>query len=127
VARIALCRELVRRLSEAAAGEQARALDRAVLRDGDLAVALLWAILRAAGERATVEYTREMPLVRVAVAFADVRLLPPWARLAPAARGRVEIAVSVDTRWLSAAYLPPVVRGALDLRRASRSRIALAS
>lgn len=123
VARIALGRELVRRLAAACAPRRRAG----ALRDEDLAVALLWALLRAAGERATVEYTREMPLVRVSVSPADVGRLPAWARLLRTSSGGIEVAVAPDERWAAAAYLPPVVRGALDRRRAPRRRIALAS
>jgi hypothetical protein len=125
LARIAVSRELVRRLSAAVAARPRPAGAR--LRDGDVAAALLSAILRAAGERATVEYTREMPLVRVAVTLGDVRRLPPWARLVRTTSGGLEVAIAPDERWIAATYLPPDVRGALDLRRGPESRTALAS
>ena len=127
--RIALLRDLALRLAAAAAAERARSRARRAhaLREGDLPAALLWAMLRAAGERATVEYTREMPLVRVAVAFADVRRLPPWARLLHTAAGGLEVAVAPGGPWVSAGYLPPAVRAAMDLRRPSARRTALAS
>ena len=127
VARIALLFEFVRRL--AAAESARRAHPRTpVLREGDVATAVLWAMLRAAGERASVDYTRETAFVRVAVAGGDVRLLPPWARLVRSASGRLEIALAPAGGWRPAGYLPPAVRGALEQRRlpADRAR-ALAS
>jgi len=109
LARIALIFEFVRRLAAAEAVRRARAqeLREAGLREGDLPAALLWAMLRAAGERARVEYTREMAFVRVAVAGADVRLLPPWARLLRSAAGGLEVALAPNGRWTPAGYLPP--------------------
>ncbi len=124
LARIALVRDLVVQISAAA-----RAPFRprgGVLREGDLPAALLLAMLRAAGERATFEYTRESPLVRVAVAIGDVGRLPPWARLLRTGSG-LAVAISPDERWLAAAYLPPDLRRALDRRRLSAARHALAS
>jgi hypothetical protein len=118
LARIALIFEFVRRL---AAGEvcrsRARELREAGLREGDLPAALLLAMLRAAGERASVEYTREMAFVRVAVGWRDVGRLPPWARLVPSAAGRIEIALAPAGSWRPAGYVPPAVRAALLRRR----------
>jgi hypothetical protein len=81
-------------------------------------------MLRVAGERARVEYTREMAFVRVAVAGADVRLLPPWARLLRSAAGGLEVGLAPGVRWLPAGYLPPEVRGALQSRRAPDAVLA---
>ena len=119
LARIALIFEFVHRLAAAEAVRRARAqeLREAGLREGDLPAALLWAMLRAAGERASVEYTREMAFVRVALAGADVRLLPPWARLLRSAAGGLEVGLAPDGRWTPAGYLPPEVRSALHRRR----------
>lgn len=118
VARIAALFEFVHRLAAAEALRRAPAV--AVvpgLREDDLAAAVLWAMLRATGERASVEYTREMAFVRVAVAFADVRLLPPWARLVRSRAGGIEIALAPAGRWRPAGYLPPDVHAGLQRRR----------
>ena len=119
LARIALILEFVRRLAAAEAIRRARAqeLREAGLREGDVPAALLWAMLRAAGERARVEYTRERALVCVAVGGADVRLLPPWARLLRSAAGGLEVGLLPTGHWTPAGYLPPEVRGALQSRR----------
>ena len=79
---------------------------------------------RAAGERASVDYTRETAFVRVAVSRADVRLLPPWARLMRSRTGALEIGLAPAASWRPAGYLPPDVRAALQRRRAP---LALAS
>jgi hypothetical protein len=129
MARLALLRELAVRLGVAVAAEASGAATLPVRRrlgDGDLRAALLLALLRAAGERATLELTREMPLVRVSVAIADVRRLPPWARLARTVSGSLEVVVTVDVRWSAAGYVAPDVRAALDRRRPFRND-ALAS
>jgi hypothetical protein len=119
LARIALIFEFVRRLAVAESIRRARAqeLREAGLREGDLPAALLWAMLRAAGERARVEYTREMAFVAVEVAGADVRRLPPWVRLLRSAAGGLEVGLAPIGRWTPAGYLPPEVRGALQSRR----------
>lgn len=119
LARIALIFEFVRRLAAAEAVRRARAqeLREAGLREGDVPAALLSAMLRAAGERASVEYTREMAFVRVALAGADVRRLPPWARLLRSAAGGLEVGLAPNGRWTPAGYLPPEIRGALQSRR----------
>jgi hypothetical protein len=126
VARIAVIFAFVGRLAAAEAARRARAreLREAGLREGDVAAALLWAMLRAAGERASVEYTREMAFVRVAVAGADVSRLPPWARVLRSPSGRLDMALAPRGSWTPAGYLPPAVRGALQGRR---SAVALAS
>jgi hypothetical protein len=119
LARIALIFEFVHRLAAAEAVRRVRAqkLREAGLREGDLPAALLWAMLRAAGERARVEYTREMAFVAVAVAVVDVRRLPPWARLLRSGTGGLEVGLAPGGRWTPAGYLPPEVRGALQSRR----------
>jgi hypothetical protein len=119
LARIALIFDFVHRLAAAEAIRRARAqaLREAGLRQGDMPAALLWAMLSAAGERARVEYTRETALVRVAVAGADVRRLPPWARLLRSASGGLEVVLAPTARRTPAGYLPPEVRGALERRR----------
>jgi hypothetical protein len=128
LARIALILEFVRRLAAAEAARRGRRASRgAGLRDGDLPAALLWAMLRAAGERARVEYTREMAFVRVAVAGGDVRRLPPWARLLRSAAGGLEVGLAPDGRWAPAGYLPPPVRDAMQSRRPCSGLTALAS
>ena len=125
VARIAVLLEFVHRLAAADASRPA-ALPAPVagLREGDLAAIVLWAMLRAAGERASVDYTREAAFVRVAVSRADVRLLPPWARLMRARTGALEIGLAPAASWRPAGYLPPDVRAALGRRR---TPLALAS
>ena len=97
------------------------------LRRGDLPAALLCAMLRAAGERASVDYTREAAVLRVGIAFADVRTLPPWARVVRSPAGRLEVLLAPDGRWRPAGYLPPDVRGALQRRRVPAVLAALAS
>jgi len=120
LARIALIFEFVHRLAAAEAVRRSRAqeLREAGLREGDVPAALLWAMLRAAGERASVEYTREMAFVRVSVALADVRRLPPWARLLRSSAGGLEVGLAPAASWRPAGYLPPDVRAALRRRRA---------
>jgi hypothetical protein len=86
------------------------------LREGDVAAALLSAMLRAAGERARLEYTREMAIVRVAVGGGDVSALPPWARLLSSPAG-LEVALAPRRQWTPAGYLPPVVGAGLRRRR----------
>lgn len=123
LARIALIFEFVRRLAAAPVlGRRP-----AGLREDDLRAALLWAMLRAAGERATLEFTREMAFVRVSVGLADVRRLPPWARLLRSAAGGLEVGLAPNGDWTPAGYLPPAVRGALRSRRAPSIEEALAS
>ena len=126
VARIALIFEFVHRLAAAGIVPHARAQEahEAGLRDGDVPTALLWAMLRAAGERARVEYTREMAFVRVAVAGTDVGRLPPWARPLRSGKGGIEVGLAPNERWAPAGYLPFSVRGALQSRRPP---VALAS
>jgi len=121
LARIAAIFVFVQRIASAEAARRAR-LRRphdGDLGEGDLAAAVLSAMLRAAGERATVEYTREMAFVRVAVTRGDVARLPPWARVMATPRGRLELALAPCGQWLPAGYLPPAVTQALQRRRAS--------
>lgn len=126
LARIALILDFVSRLAAAGAarGPRAQELHEAGLREGDLAAALLWAMLSASGERARVEYTREMAFVRVAVAGADARRLPPWARVLRSPAGGLEVGLAPCGRWTPAGYLPPEVRGALQHRRPPEALLA---
>jgi hypothetical protein len=119
VARIAVLLAFVHRLAAADAGRGVALTPpaAAALRGGDLAAIVLWALLRAAGERASVDYTRETAFVRVAVSRADVRLLPPWARLMRSRTGALEIGLAPAASWRPAGYLPPDVRAALQRRR----------
>lgn len=124
--RIAALFGFVHRLAAAEGLRRARVHDlrAAGLREGDVAAALLAAMLRAAGERASLEYTREMAFVRVAVAGADVAGLPPWARLLSSPAGRLDLALAPRGAWMPAGYLPPSVAAALQRRRLP---VALAS
>ena len=117
LARIAAVFAFVLRLAAAAEGRSRPS--GTGLREGDLSAALLSAMLRAAGERARVDYTREMALVRVAVCAGDVGRLPPWARLLRAPGGGLELALAPRGQWTPAGHLPPAVSGALERRRAS--------
>jgi hypothetical protein len=121
--RIALFLDYVHRL---AAAEAARGADRS-LREDDLAVAVLSALLRASGERASIEYTREAVFVRVAVTRADVGELPPWARLMRGRQGAVEIALVPSARWRPAGYLAPEARPVLERRDPAARLVARAS
>jgi hypothetical protein len=121
LARIALFLDFVHRLAAAEARRGGTGVAR--LREDDLAVAVLTAMLRASGERATVEYMRETAFVRVAVTRADLVRLPPWARLLRSRAGTVDLALAPSARWRPAGYLGPDVRAALD----RRSPVALAS
>jgi hypothetical protein len=119
LARIAMIFEFVHRLAAAESLRRARVRDFRAdgLRDDDVPAALLWAMLRAAGERASVEYTREMAFVRVVLAGADVGRLPPWARLLRSGPRGLEVGLVPNGRWAAAGYLPVPVRGALQRRR----------
>ena len=121
LARIAAIFVFVQRIAAAEAMRRARLRQPhdGDLSEGDLAAAVLSAMLRAAGERATVEYTREMAFVRVTVTGGDVARLPPWARVMATPRGRLELALAPRGRWLPAGYLPPGVLEALQRRRSS--------
>lgn len=121
LARIAAIFVFVQRIAAAEASRRDRfhELCDGDLSEGDLAAAVLSAMLRAAGERATVEYTREMAFVRVTVTGRDVARLPPWARVLATPRGGFELALAARSRWLPAGYLPPAVTAALQRRRSS--------
>jgi len=121
LARIAAIFVFVQRIAAAEAVRRARLHERydGDLSLGDLAAAVLSAMLRAAGERATVAYTREMAFVRVAVTSRDVARLPPWARVLASPAGGLELALAPRGRWLPAGYLPPAVTAALQRRRPS--------
>jgi len=125
-ARIALIFGFVQRLAAADVVRGSRWHENrdAGLREGDVAAALLWAMLRVAGERVRVEYTREMAFVSVAVAEEDVRRLPPWARMLQTAAGELEVGLAPNGRWTSPGYLPPAVRRALQNRRPIVAAIA---
>jgi len=92
------------------------------LRDGDVTAALMAAMLRAAGERATVAFTREMAFVRVAVGGADVAQLPPWARPLRFPGGRLEVGLAPGRQWTPPGYLPAPAREGLHSRRRSLAR-----
>lgn len=115
VARIAVLLYFVHRLA-AADARLARGRAVASLPAADVAVAVLTALLRAAGERASIEFMRGSAFVRVAVAREDVRRLPPWARILRAPGGALELALAPDAAWRPAGYLAPEVRAALDRR-----------
>ena len=115
LARIAVLLYFVHRLA-AADARLVRARPAASLPGADIAVAVLTALLRAAGERASIEYMRGTAFVRVAVARDDVRRLPPWARLMRTPAGALDLALAPDAAWRPAGYLDPEVRAALDRR-----------
>jgi hypothetical protein len=117
LARIAALLDFVHRLA-AADARLLPARPVAGLPAGDLAVAVLTALLRASGERASIEYMRETAFVRVAVARDDVRRLPPWARLLRSHAGTVDLALAPSASWRPAGYLGPDVRAALERRGA---------
>jgi hypothetical protein len=74
-------------------------------------------MLRAAGEQATLAFTRETAFVRVAVGGADVGHLPPWARPLRSAEGRLEVGLAPGRQWTPPGYLPAAAREGLRHRR----------
>ncbi len=83
-------------------------------RGGESAAAVLAvAMLLALGERARLEYTRELVFARVEIEPADIPRLPPFAALV-AARGRYFLPVDVRR---PVGFLPLSLRHALARRR----------
>ena len=78
---------------------------------------ILAALLQALGERAQLEYTREMVFVRVEIEAADLARLPPHAALV-FRRTRRGYLLPLDPRRAGSplGFLPRPVRHALDRR-----------
>jgi hypothetical protein len=103
--------------------------DRGDLRDGvDMLVrvagpeaapaVLLAALLKAAGERAQVDYARDVVFVRVEIEPADASRLPPHAALIVAGRrGRVYLPLWVRHAKSPLGFLPLPTREGLARRR----------
>jgi hypothetical protein len=83
----------------------------------DVCAALLVALLRAGGEKARLEYTRELVLVRVVLGLDDVGRLPPFAGLVRTGPRAYEIGLAPWQGRAAFGYLPPGVRSGLLRRR----------
>lgn len=79
---------------------------------------MLAALLQALGERAQLEYTREMAFVRVELEARDLRQLPPHATLVlrRARRGRFLLPLDPRRARVPLGFLPRPVRDALAAR-----------
>jgi hypothetical protein len=77
---------------------------------------ILAALLQALGERAHLEYMREMVFVRVQLEPSDLRRLPPHAALVPCRGRRVLLPLDPRRARIPFGYLPRPVRQALDRR-----------
>ncbi len=79
---------------------------------------LLAALLKAAGERAQIDYARELVFVRVEIDLADAARLPPHAALIVAGRrGRVYLPLWVRHACSPLGFLPRPTREGLARRR----------
>jgi hypothetical protein len=79
---------------------------------------LLAALLKAAGERAQVDYARDLVFVRVEIGPADASRLPPHAALIVARRrGRVYLPLWVRHARSPLGFLPAPTREGLARRR----------
>ena len=85
-------------------------------RDGPAVI--LAALLQALGERAQLEYTREIVFVRVELDASDLARLPPYAApiLRPGRRGRFLLPLDPRRARGPLGFLPRPVREALDRR-----------
>jgi hypothetical protein len=90
-------------------------------RDGPAVI--LAALLQALGERAQLEYTREMVLVRVELEGVDLLRLPPHASLVlrRSRPGRFLLPLDPRRARIPLGFLPRPVRQALDRRREARA------
>jgi len=79
---------------------------------------ILAALLQALGERAQLEYTREMIFVHVQLEASDLLRLPPHAvlRLKRPSRGRFLLPLDPRRARIPLGFLPRPVRQALDRR-----------
>jgi hypothetical protein len=79
---------------------------------------ILAALLQALGERAQLEYTREMVFVRVQLELSDLRRLPPHAVLLVkrGRRGRFHLPLDARRARIPLGFLPRPVRDVLDRR-----------
>jgi len=79
---------------------------------------ILAALLQALGERAQLEYTREMVFVRVELEACDLARLPPHAALVlrRARRGRLLLPLDPRHARVALGFLPSPVRQALEAR-----------
>ena len=79
---------------------------------------ILAALLQALGERAQLEYTREMVFVRVQLEASDLRRLPPHAVLLLKRGRRGGFLLPLDPRRarIPLGFLPRSVRESLDRR-----------
>jgi hypothetical protein len=79
---------------------------------------LLAALLKAAGERAQVDYARDLVFVRIEIAPADAARLPPHSALIVARRrGRVYLPLWVRHARSPLGFLPQPAREGLARRR----------
>jgi hypothetical protein len=78
---------------------------------------VLASLLMALGERARLECTREMAFVQVELAAADLRHLPPFARV-HVRRGRYFLPLDPRRGRSPVGFLPLPIRDALSRRRA---------
>lgn len=85
-------------------------------RDGPAVI--LAALLLALGERAQLEYTREMAFVRVEIDADDLLRLPPHAALVlrRARRGRLLLPLDPRRARVPLGFLPRPVRDAIEAR-----------
>ena len=79
---------------------------------------LLAALLKAAGERAQVDYARDLVFVRIEIGAADAARLPPHAALIVARRrGRLYLPLWVRHSRSPMGFLPQPAREGLARRR----------
>jgi hypothetical protein len=79
---------------------------------------LLAALLKAAGERAHVDYARDLVFVRIEIGAADAARLPPHAALIVARRrGRLYLPLWVRHSRSPMGFLPQPAREGLARRR----------
>lgn len=127
LARIAALLTFVGRLLDAhgregwtpSSGGQATGVDLmlAVLGDHRGPAVVLASLLMALGERARLECTREIAFVQVELAAADLRHLPPFARV-HLRRGRYFLPLDPRRGRSPVGFLPLSIRNALSRRRA---------
>ena len=105
--------------AEGAAGELRDGVDMLVSVAGPEAApaVLLAALLKSVGEKAQVDYARDIVFVRVEIAVADAARLPPHAALVAGARGRVYLPLWMPHAKSPMGFLPRPAREGLARRR----------
>jgi hypothetical protein len=78
---------------------------------------LLAALLKSVGERAQVDYARDLVFVRVEIEPRDAARLPPHAALVAGARGRIYLPLWVRHARSPMGFLPRPARDGLARRR----------